>query len=82
LPAGELLGGTERSVDTLRRRHSKDTVDKANHRSGNRKTPHKYPIAMWKMVADVMAGLPDQTVRLLSNVVLKLMRCAKVQLLK
>jgi hypothetical protein len=47
----------------LRLRHSQIKTERMHQRPEGRKTPHKYPIAMWRMVAEVMATFPGNTVR-------------------
>jgi hypothetical protein len=50
-------------VGSLSVRISQANVDKQNHRVQGRKPIHKYPIPMWRMVAETMTCLPESTVR-------------------
>jgi hypothetical protein len=65
--SGNLIPGSQRTFHSLAHQLSKTNMDKKNNRPEGRKTPHKYPIPMWQMVADIMTGLPDVTVRHVSS---------------
>ena len=45
-------------------KHAATQCDKANGRSANEAARHVYPIAMWRMAADVMGSLPGLMVSL------------------
>jgi hypothetical protein len=59
---GRLVGRTSRTEVVLRCKQSAAKRDKENMRAQGKKAAHKYPIAMWRMVAEIMASLPDHKV--------------------
>jgi hypothetical protein len=63
LNAGRLIPGSIRTVASLKTRHNQRKLNETNQILAGQ-APHKYPIAMHRMVAEIMHGMPNGKVSL------------------